>query len=216
MDPKSHWQQVYDRKAPDAVSWFQPTAARSLALIRRVLGDAREAPIIDVGGGASVLVDELLAAGYRDLTVLDLAGSALATARARLGGSADAVHWIEADVRTAVLPAAHYALWHDRAVFHFLIEPADRATYVEQVRHAVRPGGYVLVATFAEDGPTSCSGLPVMRYDVATLHGVFGDEFTLLASEREVHRTPMGTTQSFVYCLCRWDGASAGSAAATA
>ena len=213
MDDKSHWQQVYERKAPDAVSWYQPTAARSLTMIRRVLGDALDAPIIDVGGGASVLVDELLGAGYRDLTVLDLAGSALATARARLGGSADAVRWIEADVRTAALPAAHYALWHDRAVFHFLTDAADRAAYVSQVRRAVRPGGHVLVATFAEDGPTSCSGLPVARYDAAALHGQFGDGFTLVTSEREAHPTPMGTTQSFVYCLCRRDDVKSGAAA---
>lgn len=206
MDGKAHWQRVYDTKAPDAVSWFQPTAERSLALIRRVLPGATSGPIIDVGGGASVLVDDLLDAGYGDVTVLDLAGSALATAQARLGTRAAAVRWLEADVRTAALPAHHYAVWHDRAVFHFLTDAADRAAYVRQVQHAVRPGGYVLVATFAEDGPTKCSGLPVARYSAEQLHGEFGGEFTLLASEREEHPTPTGAVQGFIYCLCRWDG----------
>jgi SAM-dependent methyltransferase len=212
VDEKEHWQAVYDTKPAAAVSWFQPTAERSLALIRHVAPD-RDAPVIDVGGGASVLVDELLALGYQDLTVLDLAGSALRVAQQRLrlsgggGGVAAArVRWLEADVRTAPLPAAHYAVWHDRAVFHFLTNAADRAAYVAQVERAVRPGGFVLVATFAEDGPTTCSGLPVARYSPEALHGEFGAAFELVAVEREAHPTPMGTQQAFIYCLCRWAG----------
>lgn len=208
MDEKRHWEAVYGTKAPDAVSWFQPTASRSLALIRRVTS-MLDAPIIDVGGGTSMLVDDLLRAGYADLTVLDLASSALATAQARLGTDADGVRWLEADVRTAPLPVAHFAVWHDRAVFHFLTDAADRAAYVRQVQRAVRPGGFVLVATFAEDGPTKCSGLPVARYTPEELHREFGGEFELLTSERESHETPMGTVQSFIYCLCRWDGTDA-------
>ena len=205
MDSKQHWQRVYTARAADAMSWYQPTAARSLAMIRRVAPDVRT-PIIDVGGGASVLVDELLAAGYERLTVLDLAASALDAARARLGSLASRVHWLESDVLTGELPAGHYGVWHDRAVFHFLTAPADRLAYVRQVRHAVRPGGFVLVATFADDGPERCSGLPVARYSGAALHAEFGDEFELIRSEREAHHTPEGAVQSFVYCLCRWAG----------
>jgi SAM-dependent methyltransferase len=209
MDDQQHWQRVYERKASDQVSWFQPSASRSLELIRRATSDIDSAPVIDVGGGASVLVDELLDAGYRDLTVLDLAGSALATAQARLGARAAQVRWIEGDVRSASLPSRQFALWHDRAVFHFLVDAADRAAYMRQVRHALRPGGHALVATFALDGPTSCSGLPVARYDADSLHRELGPDFSLVASEREEHHTPMGTTQAFVYCLFRWDGSDA-------
>ncbi len=202
MDDKSHWETVYGTKSPDAVSWYQHRADRSLGLIRRVASD-RNGPIIDVGGGASVLVDDLLDAGYTDLTVLDLAGAALAVAKSRLGERAAGIHWLEADVRSVALPPAHYAVWHDRAVFHFLTDATDRARYVAQVERAVRPGGHVLVATFAEDGPTRCSGLPVARYSAETLHGTFGSAFDLVSSEREDHVTPSGAHQAFVYCLCR-------------
>lgn len=205
MDDKRHWERVYETKAADSVSWFQPTAARSLAMIMDVVPD-RQAPIIDVGGGASVLVDDLLRVGYRDITVLDLAGSALAVARARLGAAAADVHWLEGDVRTVPLPAAHFAVWHDRAVFHFLTDAADRAAYVTQVQRAVRPGGFVLVATFAEEGPTKCSGLPVARYSPDALHQEFGDAFEMISSQRETHSTPTGSQQEFIYCLCRWSG----------
>lgn len=203
MKEKEHWEAVYDTKAVDAVSWFQPHAAMSLALIRRV-APSLDSPIIDVGAGASVLVDELLEAGYRDLTVLDIAGAALSAAQARLGSDRSRrVVWIEGDVRSAPLRDAYYGVWHDRAVFHFLTDPADRAAYVRQVRHAVRPGGYVLIATFADDGPTKCSGLPVARYSPDALHAEFGAAFDLVATEREAHTTPTGTRQAFVYCLCR-------------
>ena len=205
MDPKQHWQRVYTRKPAEAMSWHQPTAARSVAMIRRVAPDPAT-PIIDVGGGASVLVDELLALGYERLTVLDLAASALDAARARLGTLAARVRWLEADVLTAELPARGYGVWHDRAVFHFLTTAADRAAYVRQVQRAVRPGGFVLVATFADDGPERCSGLPVARYSAEALHHEFGGEFELLGSERDAHHTPDGVVQSFVYCLCRWTG----------
>jgi len=205
MDSKHHWQRVYTGKPADAMSWHQLSATRSVAMIRRVAPDLRT-PIIDVGGGASVLVDELLAAGYERLTVLDLAASALDAARARLGPLATHVHWFESDVLTAELPAEGYGVWHDRAVFHFLTAPADRAAYVRQVQRAVRPGGFVLVATFADDGPERCSGLPVARYSAEALHREFGAEFDLIRSERDAHHTPDGAVQSFVYCLCRWSG----------
>ena len=205
MSEKQHWETVYETKAPDAVSWFQPSADRSRALIQRVAPDFA-APIIDVGGGASVLVDNLLRLGYRNLTVLDLAGSALDIARARLGPAASAVRWIEGDVRSVALPGSTYAVWHDRAVFHFLTDSADRERYVAQVQRSVRPGGYVIVATFAQDGPTKCSGLPVARYSAESLHHEFGGGFELVASEHESHETPMGTQQAFIYCLCRMTG----------
>jgi 2-polyprenyl-3-methyl-5-hydroxy-6-metoxy-1,4-benzoquinol methylase len=202
MDDRTHWERVYGTRAPDAVSWYQRHAGRSLAMIRAVAGSLHD-PIIDVGGGASVLVDELLDAGYTDLTVLDLARAALTVAESRLGPRAASVRWLQADVRSVALPRAHYAVWHDRAVFHFLTEPADRDAYVAQVERAVRPGGHVLVATFAEDGPSQCSGLPVARYSPEGLHRAFGSSFDLLSSEREEHVTPAGAHQSFVYCLCR-------------
>lgn len=202
MPDKTHWEKVYANRAIDAVSWYQEHAGRSMDLIRK-LDIARAEPIIDVGGGASVLVDDLLDAGYADLTVLDLSGAALSAARTRLGARADLVRWLEGDVTRAELPPRRYALWHDRAVFHFLTTPELRETYVRQVLHAVRPGGHVIVATFAEDGPTECSGLPVMRYDAGSLHGEFGVPFELLGHEREEHITPAGRVQSFLYCFCR-------------
>lgn len=201
MQDKNHWEQVYRSKNPQSVSWFQPEAAVSLRLIRNATDN--RAAVIDVGGGASTLVDGLLDAGYRDLTVLDLSGAALAAARERLGARAAGVHWLESDVLQAALPAQAYDVWHDRAVFHFLTDPAERAAYVRQVLHAVRPGGHVIVASFAEDGPEKCSGLPVMRYAPDALHAEFGAPFELLQHEREEHRTPGGTVQQFVYCFCR-------------
>jgi SAM-dependent methyltransferase len=202
MNRREHWEHIYREKSASDVSWYQPTPATSLDLIRRVTSDL-QAPVIDVGGGASTLVDGLLARGYEDVTVLDLAGAALAVARQRLGENADRVTWIESDVLTAPLPATHFDIWHDRAVFHFLTNEDDRARYVAKVRDSVRPAGHVIVASFAPDGPTRCSGLDVMRYSPEAMHAEFGNDFRLLESRREAHRTPWGTTQSFVYCLCR-------------
>jgi SAM-dependent methyltransferase len=202
MPDKQHWERVYTHQRADAVSWFQPHAGQSLQLIRDA-GLARSAPIIDVGGGASTLVDDLLADGREALTVLDLSAAALATARARLGARAAAVQWLEANILDAPLPAQAYALWHDRAVFHFLTSPADRAAYVRAVLHAVKPGGHVIVATFDHDGPSQCSGLPVARYNADELHAEFGAPFTLLRHAQERHVTPAGAVQRFVYCFCR-------------
>ena len=202
MDPRAHWQKVYETKKPTEVSWYQPAAKVSLSLIRRVAPD-RSAAIIDVGGGASTLVDGLLAAGYSSVSVLDVSSAALAQASERLGGDAARVTWLEANVLDAALPASAYDVWHDRAVFHFLTEAADRERYVKQVRRSVRPGGYVMVATFASDGPTKCSGLEVARYAPEELHGEFGSDFQLVDSAREEHHTPTGAVQPFIYCLCR-------------
>ena len=202
MDSKTHWETVYSSKSTDEVSWFQPHADLSLNLIKAT-GVGRGAAIIDVGGGASTLVDDLVAEGYADLTVLDLSAAALKAARKRLGAEADRVCWLEADITKAALPASRYDIWHDRAVFHFLTAPADRDAYVRTVLRAVKPGGHVIVATFAEDGPLQCSGLPVMRYRADELHDQFGEAFTLIQHQKEEHHTPFGTVQQFVYCYCR-------------
>jgi len=202
MDQKKHWETIYQTKDVHSVSWFQPEARESLDLITRFAPD-RTAPMIDVGGGASVLVDDLLAAGYSDVTVLDVSETALEISRRRIGDAAAKVKWIAADVTDAPLRERAYAVWHDRAVFHFLTDPGDRQAYVAQVQRTVRPGGYVLVATFAEDGPATCSGLPVVRYSAESLHSEFGPSFRLVASAHEDHHTPAGREQSFLYCLCR-------------
>lgn len=202
MERRSHWQAVYQSKRPDQVSWYQPHARRSLALIRQVAPETTAA-ILDVGGGASTLVDDLIAAGYAQVTVLDVSAAALAQSRERLGTSAQQVRWLEADVLDAQLADAGIDVWHDRAVFHFLTDPNDRRRYVEQVRHALVPRGHVVIATFAEDGPTRCSGLEVQRYSPASLQDVFGAGFERVHDEREVHVTPAGGEQAFTYCVLR-------------
>ena len=202
MNRKEHWEHIYSTKSSDTVSWFQNHANQSLRLIHNT-GLGKNATIIDVGGGASTLVDDLLSEGYSNLTVLDLSSAALAVAKQRLNKHADCVHWAEGDITRAELPVHHFDIWHDRAVFHFLTNPYDRHAYVEQVFRAVRPGGHVIIATFAEDGPDKCSGLPVMRYQPETLHAEFGDAFLLVEHEKEAHHTPTGVVQQFVYCYCR-------------
>ncbi len=197
-----HWNQVYDRKGPTGVSWFQPHLGLSLAIIRQ-LGLPKRARIIDVGGGASTLVDDLLDEGFTDVTVLDLSERALAESRARLGGRASSVHWIVGDVTTVELDAGSYELWHDRAVFHFLTEAAARAKYVHNALRALVPGGHIIVATFALEGPERCSGLEVVRYDADGLHAEFGAPFEKIRSLTESHQTPWGSEQEFVYCYCR-------------
>lgn len=201
VDRQQHWESVYRTRATDEVSWFQPHAASSLRLIHET-GVGLDAQIIDVGGGASVLVDNLLDAGYHHLTVLDLSDSALAKSRKRLGPRSSQVTWLASDITQASLPGNTYDVWHDRAVFHFLTDPADRARYVQQVLHAVKPGGHVIVATFGPGGPLQCSGLDVVRYAPDALHAEFGTPFRLLRHEAEVHQTPTGKEQEFVYCYC--------------
>jgi len=197
-----HWEGVYQRHGASDVSWYQAEARVSLALIGEAELD-RRAPVIDAGGGVSVLVDGLLAHGYTDVTVVDLSSTALAATRARLGTAADAVRWMHGDVLDASLPERHYALWHDRAMFHFLTAAAERARYVERLEYAVRPGGHVVLATFAGDGPTRCSGLEVVRYEPDSLARELGHGFTMVRSEREEHRTPWGAVQAFTYGVFR-------------
>ncbi|HQW81119.1 MAG: class I SAM-dependent methyltransferase [Rhodanobacteraceae bacterium] len=202
MGNGQHWQQIYTTKATDAVSWFRPHLDRSLAFID-VLALDTALPIIDVGAGASTLVDDLLARGFRDITLNDIADAALAQIRQRIASSALAayVHDRVGDITTLDLPAAHYALWHDRAVFHFLIEPAQRVSYVAQAARTIRSGGHLLIATFASDGPERCSGLPIQRYDADTLTAEFAAHFTCTDTAREQHPTPFATTQAFQYVL---------------
>lgn len=202
MQSKEHWERVYATKRADAVSWYQPHADQSLALIRGT-GTPRSGAIIDVGGGASTLVDDLVADGYTSVTVLDLSAAALQTAQRRLAARSGLVTWLEGNVTTIELPARHYDIWHDRAVFHFLTAEDERRAYVANVLRSVKPAGHVIVATFAEDGPAQCSGLPVMRYSPESLHAQFGDAFALVKQEREAHHTPSGAVQKFIYCYCR-------------
>ena len=196
-DRKQHWERVYAEKSPQEVSWYQAVPELSLALIERHLPD-RSARLVDVGGGASTLVDHLLARGYRELVVLDLAERALAAARQRLGERAAAVQWVAGDVTTCALPGP-FALWHDRAVFHFLTEAADRQAYLRQLRAHLPPGGIVVIAAFSPEGPTMCSGLPIVQYDAERLGATLGPEFAHLESHEESHRTPAGGIQQFGY-----------------
>ncbi len=194
-----HWQNVYITKDEDSVSWFQERPETSLALITRG-GLPTDARIIDVGAGASRLVDALLAAGYANLTVLDIAPAALDQARARLGHRADGVQWVAADI-TAWMPPAPFDVWHDRAVFHFLTEAADRAAYRAALEAGVRPGGRAIIGTFAPDGPEKCSGLPVVRYSPEGLAAELGAGFRLIDSLTEAHHTPAGAVQHFQFSV---------------
>lgn len=201
-DTKDHWEKVYRRLAPEAVSWYRPHLETSMELIERVAG-GRGASIIDVGGGESTLVDDLLARGYENVTVLDISETAIETSKQRLGVAASRVRWIAANVTSAAFERGAYDVWHDRAVLHFLTTPEMRVAYVRNVARAVKTGGHVLVSTFGPHGPRKCSGLDVMRYDAEQLHGEFGAHFRPVESREEIHRTPTGGVQQFLYCLCR-------------
>lgn len=196
---REHWHRVYATKPDTELSWFQDSASPSFELIERT-GVTREASIVDIGGGASRLVDRLVSAGYRDLTVLDLSGVALNVAMRRLGPDGADVVWIAADV-TQWLPARRYDIWHDRATFHFLTEPAARAAYVDSLHRGLNLGGFVIIGTFAPDGPERCSGLPVMRYDGASLARQLGSSFRLTHAERHTHKTPAGVEQLFQFAV---------------
>ncbi|HST28141.1 MAG TPA: class I SAM-dependent methyltransferase [Rudaea sp.] len=200
-EAQDHWNRVYTTRAVDAVSWYQALPTISLELIAAANLPA-DAPIIDVGGGASLLVDCLLAQGRTALSVLDISAAALANARARLGAAASKVRWIEADVREFA-PSHRYDLWHDRAVFHFLTDPDDREKYMAALRRSLNARAHAVVATFALDGPARCSGLDVAHYDAATLHAQFGDSFEMLDSRRETHITPAGAEQRFTWVHLR-------------
>ena len=198
---QAHWEGVYTKKGENEVSWFQENPAPSLELIAHV-GATPASAIIDVGGGASRLVDNLVERGFKDITVLDLSGAALEAAKGRLGGPAVGVHWIVADA-TVWEPLKAYDIWHDRAAFHFLTEDRDRSAYVALLEHALKVGGYAIIATFALDGPERCSGLPVMRYDPVSLGQTLGRAFQLVDARRHTHATPWGSDQSFQFSVFR-------------
>jgi len=196
-DRQAHWQNVYSTKAEKEVSWFQENPAPSLELIAAT-GISTDAAVIDVGGGASRLVDRLIEKGFGRVAILDVSEKALEATKRRLGRRGDEINWIVADV-TTWNPSGPYDLWHDRAAFHFLTDPADRDAYVVRLKKAVRPGGHVIIATFAPDGPERCSGLPIVRYDPAAIAAALGPEFELVDSMRHDHVTPSGSTQRFQF-----------------
>ncbi len=203
----SHWDDTYATRGAQEVSWFQPEPTVSLEIVRELEVD-RSTPVIDVGGGASVLVDRLLSAGFDDITVLDISEVALATARNRTG-EIERVTWLQEDV-LAWKPGRRYGLWHDRAAFHFLTTPHDRDAYVNTMSCALRPGGFVVVATFAGDGPEYCSGLPVARYTADDLVAVLGRRFCPRLTRREEHTTPAGVLQPFTWVAGTFSPPSSG------
>ena len=202
MDNHTHWQSIYNEKDVTQVSWFQEHADTSLRIIQQYENN-KNATIIDIGAGASPLVDDLLEAGYAKIEVLDISSQALAIAQKRLGDKQQKVTWRSVDILKAKLPAQSYDVWHDRAVFHFLTNEADRTRYVEQVCHALKPNGKIIISTFGPDGPLKCSGLPIVRYDHDSLHSEFGSGFKLIEHGQEDHLTPDGSVQKFIYCFCK-------------
>jgi len=199
-----HWENVYTTKGENEVSWFQQSPAPSLELIVQV-GAVSNSAIIDIGGGASRLVDHLVDQGFADVTVLDLSSAALETARARLGARAGRVHWLVADA-TIWEPVKRYDIWHDRAAFHFLTDEKDRAAYIERLTRGLKAGGHAIIATFALDGPEKCSGLPVARYDAASLAQTLGPGFRPVHTQRHEHATPWGSHQVFQFSVFRREG----------
>jgi SAM-dependent methyltransferase len=203
MGDQAHWEDVYSTREINGVSWFEASATTSLRLIAAAAVGA-DASIIDVGGGASPLAGELLAAGYRDLTVLDISEAALQRSAAQLGDRASAVEWIAADV-CHFEPGRRFDLWHDRAVFHFMVSEADRAAYASSLRRGLKPGGEAILATFGPNGPTRCSGLPIHRYSLDELASELGPGFEPLASKLQIHTTPSGREQQFLWARFRHD-----------
>ena len=200
MEPKTHWDAIYKAKSSNEVSWYQEHPSKSLELIKAPGIGRREGMLIDVGGGASTLADHLLSDGFQRITVLDVSSVALRKAKARLAARTDAITWMEGDITQVILPYRFYDVWHDRALFHFLTSPEDRQHYMRTLNDAVKPGGHVIMATFALESPPQCSGLEVMRYSPETLSKELGPDFRLIASADEEHETPLGTRQQFVYC----------------
>lgn len=202
MDRKLHWEQAWAARPAHELSWYQETPEPSLGLVTRVVGDLH-APIVDIGGGASALADGLARAGYDDLTVLDVSGAALEALTQRMPERGRLIRTIEADLLDYPFAEARFAAWHDRAVFHFLTAAGDRERYRHQMASAVRPGGHAIVGTFAQDGPERCSGLPVQRYDAASLADALGPNWTFVQSLRHEHRTPAGKLQAFTFVVAR-------------
>lgn len=202
MDRRQHWETVYGTKSASEVSWYRPHLEVSLALVKQC-APSKQAPILDIGGGASTLVDDLVAAGFQDVSVLDIAESALDVARRRLGSAGSKVHWLVEDFLRAELEPQRYDVCHDRAVFHFIGDAAEKKRYFEQVERILRPGGSLILATFALEGPSRCSGLDVTRYGEAEIKEAAGAAFELVSSQRESHRTPTGSVQEMMYFVMR-------------
>jgi SAM-dependent methyltransferase len=202
VDRQEHWEKVYATKAPNAASWYAPHLDVSLAVLERT-GAGPSTRIIDVGGGQSTLIDDLLARGYENVTVLDVSRTALEASRKRLGQRAERVRWIAGDITQVQLESAAFDVWHDRAVFHFLTDADDRAAYVREAADAVKHGGHLIVNTFGPQGPLKCSGLDVVRYDAESLGRVLRENFELVESSMQLHRTPFGTEQQFLTCCFR-------------
>jgi trans-aconitate methyltransferase len=200
-DRQAHWQNVYQTRGEQQVSWSQPSPEPSLGLIEKFAPD-RGASVVDIGGGASRLVDALCERGYRHVTVLDLSEAALHSARERLGTEAASVRWVAADA-TQWQPPHVFDIWHDRAAFHFLVEPRDRDAYIARLHQGVKHGGHAIIATFAPDGPEKCSGLPVQRYDHVALGNALGADFEPLHHQPHEHVTPWGAAQSFQFSVFR-------------
>ena len=199
MTAKDHWENVYTTKSSNEVSWFQSHSTKSLELINSI-DLPLSASLIDVGGGASVLVDDLIKLGYSNLNILDISPAALKTSQKRLGNASKQVKWIEADITEERLKALKIDLWHDRAVFHFLTEKDQRQRYIDNLNHILNKGGHVIIATFADDGPQKCSGLDICQYNEKSLVLELGDNFTLVSHHKEAHQTPFNTKQNFIYC----------------
>lgn len=202
MDRREHWEQVYATRMAEKLGWYKPRLDRSLDWLAE-LGLLADDPIIDVGGGASTFVDDLVDEGFESITVVDISASALDVSRKRLGHQANLVMWLAADVTTYRLPEQRFALWHDRAMFHFLTTIEEQVAYRDNLLDALRPGGYVILGTFAPEAPPKCSGLPVQRYDVDRLCAFFGDELELLREQKELHLTPGGVEQMYQFVLFR-------------
>ena len=200
MNRATHWENIYKTKDAREVSWFTPHLSKSLALIKKLENSTKD-PVIDIGGGVSTLVDDLLAAGFADVSVLDVSNKSLELSRKRLGSASKKVCWIASDVTAAKLPKNHFALWHDRAVFHFLTGADERQKYKQVLRNSLKLHGFVILATFSLQGPPKCSGLDVARYSPETLWDEIGTDFKLIDSSSEVHKTPFGTLQDFTYGL---------------
>lgn len=200
MNRKDHWEKVYASKPAERLGWYKPSLQTSLSWIGE-LGLEKDATIVDVGCGASTLVDDLLAAGYRSITALDISEQALAAVKSRLGTGAAEVTWLSADITSADLPREAYDLWHDRAVFHFLVEAEQRQRYRENLLKSLKPNGHVIIGVFAPEAPPKCSGLPVARYSYEQLADTLGDEFKLMRHHKEMHITPGGVEQMYLYCL---------------
>lgn len=202
MDRRQHWETVYATKSASEVSWYRPHLEVSLALVERC-AESKQAAILDIGGGASTLVDDLIAAGFQDVSVLDIAESAVDVARRRLGSAGSEVHWLAEDFLQAKLQPQRYDICHDRAVFHFLNDAGEKRRYFEQVERILRPGGSLILATFAPEGPSRCSGLDVTRYGEEQMKAVSGAAFELVSAQHESHRTPAGSVQEMMYFVMR-------------